>query len=113
VIHRQQDVDQLLGWTRGELVFNNAPLSEVARELERWYNVEVRIDDASLRDLHLTANPRIGESLDEILNLVQGALSSHRVRAERNGNVVTFRRGPPISPTAIPVVPRGRVEAGA
>ena len=113
VIHRQQDVDRLLGWTRGELVFDNAPLSEVARELERWYNVEVRIDDASLRDLHLTANPRIGESLDEILNLVQGALSSHRVRAERNGNVVTFRRGPPISPTAIPVVPRGRVEAGA
>lgn len=113
VIHRQQDVDRLLGWTRGELAFDDAPLSDVARELERWYDVEVRFEEASLRDRHLTANLRIGESLDEILNIVQTSLSSLGVRAERNGNVVTFRSGPPIRPTVNPVVPRGRVEAGA
>jgi transmembrane sensor len=113
VIHRQQDVDRLLGWTRGELVFNDVPLSVVARELERWYDVQIRIDDAAVRDLHLNMNPRIGESLDVILKLIETTLSSPGVRAERNGNVVTIRSGPPVRPTANPVVPRGRVEAGA
>ena len=47
------------------------------------------------------------------LSQVQLSLSSLRVRAERNGKVVTFRSGAPVSPTANPTVPRGRVEAGA
>jgi len=113
VIRRQQDVERLLGWTRGELVFDDAPLADVGRELERWYDVQVRIDDPALRSLHMNMNPRIGESLDEILKLVELSLSSHGVRAERNGNVVTLRSGAPVSPSALPTGPRARVEAGA
>jgi ferric-dicitrate binding protein FerR (iron transport regulator) len=113
VIRRQQDVERLVGWTRGELVFDDAELSNVARELERWYNVQVRIDDPTLRSLHFSAQLKIGVSLDEILSQVQLSLSSEGVRAERRGNVVTLRRGARVTPTANPSVPRGRVEAGA
>lgn len=113
VIRRQQDVERLLGWTRGELVFDDAPLADIGRELERWYDVQVRIDDPALRTLHMNMNLRIGESLDEILKLVELSLSSRGVRAERNGNVVTFRSGAPVSPSALPTGPRTRVEAGA
>ncbi|HEY5546907.1 MAG TPA: FecR domain-containing protein [Gemmatimonadaceae bacterium] len=112
VIRRQQNVERLLGWTRGELVFDDTPLSEVARDLERWYDVQVRIDDVALGALHLTTTLRIGDSLDEILNVVELALSSRGVRAERSGSVVTFRSGPP-TPAANPPATRGRVEAGA
>lgn len=113
VIKRQQDVERLLGWTRGELAFEDAPLSEVARELERWFDVRVRFEDAALRDLHFRVTLRIGESLDELLKLVELSLSSHRVRAERAGNDITFRRGTPANPSAVPAASRNRVEAGA
>jgi len=111
VVKRQQDVERLLGWTRGELVFDDAVLTDFARDLERWFDVQVRIEDPVLRARHITANLRIGESLDTILEVVEKTLSG--VRAERTGNVVTFRSGPPVTPTAVPLAPRGRAEAGA
>jgi len=113
VVKRQQNVERLLGWTRGELVFEDVVLSDVARDLERWFDVQVRIEDAALRSLHVTTTFPIGESLDAILEVVQTMLSSKGVRAERNGNVVTIRSGPPVSPTAAPSATRGRAEAGA
>ena len=41
VVRRQQNVERLLEWTRGQLVFENAELSDVGRDLERWYDVQV------------------------------------------------------------------------
>jgi ferric-dicitrate binding protein FerR (iron transport regulator) len=109
VVKRQQNVERLLGWTRGELVFDDAPLSDVGRDLERWFDVQVRIDDAALRSRHLTTSLRIGDSLDAILEVIETTLS---VRVERDGNVLTIRSGPP-RPTVAPPGARGRVEAGA
>lgn len=111
-VRRQQDVGRLLGWTRGELSFDDAPLSEIALELQRWYDVECRIDDRAIQDLHFSVNLRIGESLDEILNLVELALSSRGVRAERQGRVVRFRLGTPVNPASL-AAPVGRSEVGA
>jgi ferric-dicitrate binding protein FerR (iron transport regulator) len=114
VVRREQNVEQLLSWTRGELSFDDTPLSDVARELERWFDVQVRIEDPALRSLRWSATEvRIGESLDTILEALQGALSSEGLRAERNGNVITFRRGRPVNPTLVPTPRRNRVEAGA
>ena len=113
VVKRQQNVERLLGWTRGQLVFEDAPLSEVARELERWFDVQVKVEDPA-RSLRWSGAPRIGESLDTILDLIQTSLQSKGVRAERNGHVVTIRSGAPVNPTAAPSAstPR-RAEAGA
>ena len=113
VVKRQQNVERLLGWTRGELVFEDAPLSDVARELERWFDVQVKVEDPA-RSLRWSGEPRISESLDTILDLIQTALKSKGVRAERNGNVITIRIGQPVNPTAAPSAstPR-RAEAGA
>lgn len=35
-------------WTEGKMVFNNDPMSEVARRIERWYNVQVILADKGL-----------------------------------------------------------------
>lgn len=109
VVKRRQNVERLLGWTRGELVFDDTPLSDVARELERWFDVQVRIEDPALRSVRWNVSLPISESLDTILKLIETTLS---VRAERSGNLVTFRRAPPANPTAAPI-PSRRVEAGA
>ena len=78
---------------------------------EQEFDVQVRIDDPTLRSKPWTVQLRIGESLDEILDLVEKSLPG--VRAERNGNVITISSGPPRSPTAAPRPRGGRVEAGA
>ena len=111
IVKRQQNVERLLGWTRGELVFEDTPLSDVARELERWFDVQVRIDDPAVASLRWSVPLRIGDPLDTILDLVSRTVG---VRAERSGNVVTIRRGPPVNPTAAPSAPAPRrAEAGA
>lgn len=49
------DVDRLLGWLEGKLVFELTPLDEIIAELERTYDVQIDVDDAELASLTLTA----------------------------------------------------------
>jgi len=44
-----------LAWTRGVLEFVDAPLGTVARELRRWYGVELIVTDATIASRRLTA----------------------------------------------------------
>ncbi len=40
------DIDQILAWKNGHFNFEDMPLSEIMRQLERWYDIEVRYDGA-------------------------------------------------------------------
>jgi ferric-dicitrate binding protein FerR (iron transport regulator) len=111
VILRNVDVGRLVGWTRGELTFDDTPLSAVAAELERWYDIDVDVEGEAIGALHLTTQVRIGESLDEVLRVVELTLSMHGVRAERDGRSVTFRAGPPAVPPARRTALRAEVGA--
>lgn len=96
VIQRQQDVMRLLGWTRGELTFDDATLVEVSQELERWYDIDARVDDSAIEALRFSMQgARLGESLDSVLELIELALKPYGVRAERDGRSVTFKVGNP------------------
>lgn len=44
-----------LAWTRGVLAFDDAPLGIVARELRRWYGVELIVTDSTIASRRLTA----------------------------------------------------------
>ena len=74
--------DDDMAWTRGELVFDDASIEHVAIELKRWYGIDLRSDDASLTDRHVTASFK-GESADEVLRVIGLTLG---VRIERNGD---------------------------
>lgn len=58
VVTRKADLDAHLGWRQGLLTFDNAPLSEVVREIERWYGVPVRLGNADLSSRRLTGSFR-------------------------------------------------------
>ena len=45
----------------------------MAARLERWYGLEVKIQDPSLRDLQLTANLR-SQALRDVLDIVAASL---------------------------------------
>ena len=88
-IRRDQPVDRVLAWSRGELIFDDTPLSAVIAEVERWYDVDVQLSDPSLASKHLTAEFR-GEALDDVLNVIAVSLE---LRVERSGRNVVLRPG--------------------
>jgi transmembrane sensor len=62
-----------LSWTEGKLVFRNDPLDVIARRLERWYNIDVEVDNKLSDDLRLRAT-FIDEGLEEVLGLLKRSI---------------------------------------
>jgi ferric-dicitrate binding protein FerR (iron transport regulator) len=44
------------GWREGQLTFQERPLADALRELGRWYDLEIVVDDSSLARVPLTAS---------------------------------------------------------
>jgi transmembrane sensor len=76
-----------LAWTRGRLVFRNAPLAEVAADLRRWYGVELRVTDSALSRRHFSGT-FAGEPVDRVLDVIAMALPA---RIERRGDTAYVR----------------------
>jgi transmembrane sensor len=64
-----------LAWTRGELVFRDAPIAEVAEEMRRWYGVELRAGDSAVAGRRLTASFE-GEDSGKVLEVIALALGA-------------------------------------
>jgi transmembrane sensor len=55
---RNVALESYVSWTRGVLVFDETPLRDVAAQLGRWYDLDIRIADTGLGDRRLTAEIR-------------------------------------------------------
>ncbi len=75
-------VERELAWMQGRLVFVDAPLSAVAREVERWYGVHIVLEDTSLASAPVTATFG-NEPVDGILRALAMSLD---VRLTRQGD---------------------------
>ncbi len=73
-------------WIDGRLAFDDEPLAGVASELERWFDVEIRIPDESLAKRRVSAvynRPSLAGILDAIA-------TTFGARVDRRGRVVTM-----------------------
>jgi ferric-dicitrate binding protein FerR (iron transport regulator) len=59
----------LLGWMEGKLVFNHTPLNEIVDELERFYNVQLTLENENLNKLTLTGLFNNAE-IDSVLTMI-------------------------------------------
>ncbi len=82
-------LDPLAALTEARLAFRDRPLSEIARELERWYDVEIRITDSTLAARSFTLSFQ-DAPLDEVLEIIDLSLG---VEPHREGRVVTLSPG--------------------
>ncbi len=57
-------------WTKGELVFEKTPMSEVIKMLERWHGSNFEVKNAEIYDYRLTASFK-SESIVQILEMIQ------------------------------------------
>ncbi len=60
------DASKYSAWKEGKLVFRGDSMDEVARRIERWYNVNVELVDSELRDYSFRGT-FIDDSLEEVL----------------------------------------------
>jgi transmembrane sensor len=56
-------------WTEGKLVFRGDPMAEVARRIERWYNVKVELGDKELEKYTFRATFE-DDKLEEVLRFL-------------------------------------------
>lgn len=87
------DIDAYLGWLNDKLIFKDTPLTRVAADLERWYDVEVTITDTAIAAFPLTATFD-HQPLDEVLTVIERSLD---VRYAREGRAVGFAAMPAAS----------------
>jgi transmembrane sensor len=73
-------------WTRGRLVFREAPIGTVRAELRRWYGIDVQID-SSFASRHLTMTFD-GDSADRVLEIIATTLGAE---VSRQGATAVIR----------------------
>jgi transmembrane sensor len=79
------DAGPALAWVRGELEFDNAPLSEALPAIGRWYGVVIT-PDPMMRDRRLTAR-FAQQPLEQLLDALGLALGA---RVTRDGSTITL-----------------------
>jgi ferric-dicitrate binding protein FerR (iron transport regulator) len=65
----RMDINLVSAWTRDEMVFDEVPLEEIIKYMERWYGVEIRVAPELLDGELLTFKVKT-ESLNELLKLI-------------------------------------------
>ena len=78
--------DDDVSWTRGQLSFRDASLSEVQADLKRWYGITLQVADTAL--MRLTVNVPSASNRAEALNLVSMSIGAD---VEQHGDTVILR----------------------
>jgi ferric-dicitrate binding protein FerR (iron transport regulator) len=85
-VMRDVRLGNYLAWTRGALLFDDAPLARVIAQLERWYDLDIEVGDPALAHERVTIS-FMTKSVDEAVKALAQVLD---VRAMRTGRVVRF-----------------------
>ncbi len=88
VIREGADIAALTAWMQGQLVFEDAPLSDVAHELDRAFDIQITIADSGLA-VHQVSGVFDNETVDQVLDDITGVIGG---RYERVGRTVVIRR---------------------
>ena len=76
--------EQVAAWTKGRLSFDEVPLGEVAKILERSYDVRIHFADEVLRSYRFYGNfSRTGQSLEDILEALEKTGKVHYTVSDR------------------------------
>lgn len=86
IVAHDAHIDRYVAWATGHLVFHATPLDEVARDLGRWYDLDVRITDTTLAE-RLFSGSYTTEPPDAVLSLISAATHARFVR---QGRLVTI-----------------------
>lgn len=67
------DATDEISWRHGEFIFDNVPLSDIARKLSNSFGTTIQITDSALQNYRISARFPNGEDLETILSVLQDA----------------------------------------
>lgn len=70
IVVNQQDPSIVTAWTEGKFVFIDQPLSEICKELENWYNIEIQIIDPTLANTRYTSVVKRSTTVKMVLKIL-------------------------------------------
>lgn len=88
-----ENIRKYVAWHQGKIVFEETPLSDVAKILERRFGVNVIIDDQSLLGIELTATFE-NETLSRVIELLEistGLTFNYKPSVIGNNGIITER----------------------
>jgi transmembrane sensor len=83
------DLDNVRGWTTGELTFRNAPLADVVRETNRYSPRKIVLRDPDVGRERLSAVLKAGD-IDTLVSAVQDLGIAHA--SSRDAGSITLSR---------------------
>ncbi|HJA13860.1 MAG TPA: FecR domain-containing protein [Candidatus Butyricimonas faecavium] len=78
-----------MGWKNGLFVFDDHPLVEVLRELERWYDVQIEVKDEKIKQLKFTSDIPRYKNIRKVLDIIELAVC---VSFEVKGRTIVVQR---------------------
>ncbi len=68
---RTVNVEEIVAWKEGRFVFSNMTLSDIAYQLERWYDVKIEFQDQQLRGYRFTGVMKRYNPLSQLVELIE------------------------------------------
>ncbi len=84
---RKVDMAYLMLWRSGGMYFNDTPFADVAKRIERRFDVQVKIQNPDLKDVPFTGTFK-DAGLNEVLKVVDASMGIHYTRKD---STIVFR----------------------
>lgn len=66
-VNRNVDIDRIMAWKNGLIIFDGASFEEIMRQLERWYDIQVVYENNKVPHVQLAGGMTRGVSLNVLL----------------------------------------------
>lgn len=83
------NVEEITGWKEGRFVFRNMTMENIARQLERWYDVEIGFPDVVVRYYRFTGVMKRYHQLSQLIEMIEETTD---VKFQVNGREVKICR---------------------
>ena len=86
LVIEEANLETALAWKNGELLFKNADIQTIMRQVSRWYNVTIKYEGAIPKRTFTGGMPRNAD-----LSALLKVLALNDIHFEINGRVITVK----------------------
>ena len=86
-VSETKNTESTKAWVRNDFNFDNIPLDELLKQLERWYDVDVYFTNPSSRSEYFNGHLPRFENIDVILNMIE-EVSEVRIELKDNALII-------------------------
>lgn len=86
VVEKEVPVENIAGWQQGNLVYEDAPLEDIVRDLQNVFNAEIIVEDTALNKLSITTSFSRDIGAEKAMNILSKLINKKIVN--QNGTLI-------------------------